>query len=79
MSNTTNTPNAAQLQIGQSSVIAGFSNASISGKFVEIGCVPNAAITLVRKGPGNGAFYFTINSHAFAFRKEEAAQILLKY
>lgn len=72
-------PNAAELRIGQSSVIEGFASHAISGKFVEIGCVPNAAITLVRKGPGNGAFYFTINNHAFAFRKEEAAQIILKY
>lgn len=79
MSNSNQTPNAAQLKIGQSSVIAGFLSKSISAHFVEIGCVPNAAITLIRKGPGNGAFYFNINSHAFAFRKEEAAQILLKY
>lgn len=72
-------PNASQLAIGQNSVIKGFTSNAISGKFVEIGCIPNAPIKLVRKGPGKGAYYFQINNHAFAFRKEEAEQILLKY
>lgn len=70
---------ASSLKPGESSIISEFSNDLMSSKFLEIGCRPKSSIQLVRKGPGGQTLYFLINGHAFAFRKEEAAHIILKF
>lgn len=71
--------NATHLKPGESSLISRFSNAQISSQFLELGCLPNASIELVRLGPMGSTYYMKINNQPYAFRKEEAAQILLKY
>lgn len=79
---TSNTPysrRAIDLQIGESSVIERFESEAFSAKFLEIGCLPNSPIKLVRKGPSGQTMYLRVNGVAFALRKEEASQIILKY
>lgn len=70
---------ATDLKLGESSVIKEFENEQISAKFLEIGCLPKSAIRLIRKGPAGRTMYLRINGNAFALRKEEAAQIILKF
>jgi Fe2+ transport system protein FeoA len=65
------------LKPGESGVIDFFEK--FSAKFLEIGCLPNSPIKLVRKGPAGQTLYLRINHVAYAFRKEEAYQIVLKY
>jgi Fe2+ transport system protein FeoA len=70
---------ATDLKIGESSVIDQFESELFSAKFLEIGCLPNSPIKLVRKGPAGRTMYMRINGTAYAFRKNEANQIVLKY
>jgi Fe2+ transport system protein FeoA len=71
--------NATDLKLGESSVIKAFENEEISSKFIEIGCLPKSPIRLIRRGPAGRTMYLRINGNAFALRKEEASQILLKF
>ncbi|UTW67470.1 ferrous iron transport protein A [bacterium SCSIO 12643] len=70
---------ATDLKIGESSVIDSFENEEFSSQFLEIGCLPNAPVELVRKGPAGQTLYLRVNGHAYAFRKEEASHIILKF
>lgn len=70
---------ATDLKLGESSVIKEFENEKISAMFLEIGCLPKSPIRLIRKGPAGRTMYLRINGNAFALRKEEAAQIILKF
>lgn len=69
---------ATDLKSGESSVISHFESDGYSSQFLEIGCRPNAPIELVRLGPGK-TVYLRVSGHAYAFRHEEASQIILKY
>ena len=70
---------ATDLKPKESSVILEFGSEEMSSQFLEIGCRPKSSIQLIRKGPGGKTLYFLVNGHAFAFRTEEAAHIILKY
>ena len=70
---------ATDLKLGESSVIKEFENEQISAMFLEIGCLPKSPIRLIRKGPAGKTMYLRVNGNAFALRKEEAAQIILKF
>jgi Fe2+ transport system protein FeoA len=70
---------ATDLKLGESSVIKEFENEAISAMFLEIGCLPKSPIRLIRKGPAGKTMYLRINGNAFALRKEEASQIVLKF
>lgn len=70
---------ATDLKVGESSVIDSFENEAFSSQFLEIGCLPNAPVQLVRKGPAGKTMYLKVNGHAYAFRKEEASHIILKF
>ena len=76
---TTQIRKATDLEIGESSVIASFDTAEISAKFMEIGCLPKSPIKLIRKGPAGKTMYLRISGIAFALRREEANQIILKF
>lgn len=70
---------ATDLKIGESSVIASFDTEEMSAKFMEIGCLPKSPIKLIRKDPAGKTMYLRISGVAFALRKEEANQIVLKF
>ena len=70
---------ATDLKLGESGVIDQFESEAFSAKFLEIGCLPNSPIKLVRKGPANRTMYMRINGTAYALRYNEANQIILKY
>jgi Fe2+ transport system protein FeoA len=70
---------ATDLKVGESSVIDRFENEAFSSQFLEIGCLPNAPVQLIRKDPAGKALYLKVNGHAYAFRKEEADHIILKF
>lgn len=70
---------ATDLKPKESGIILGFANPEMSSQFVEIGCRPQCSIEFVRKGPGGKTLYYLVNGHAYAFRFEEAAHIILKY
>lgn len=70
---------ATDLKLGESGVIDQFESEEFSAKFLEIGCLPNSPVKLVRKGPAGRTMYLRINGTAYALRKEEANQIILKY
>lgn len=78
-SHTINKKRATDLKIGESGVIDHFENEEFSAQFLEIGCLPNALVELVRKGPAGQTLYLRVNGNAYAFRKEEASHIILKF
>lgn len=69
---------AAEIPKGIIAQITQFSDHLLAVKLLSMGIVPGASITLVRKGFGNGNFYFKINGTRYALRKAEAASIHLK-
>ncbi|HBH07006.1 MAG TPA: ferrous iron transport protein A [Flavobacteriales bacterium] len=70
---------ADQLEKGEKNRIQGFTSEGLSSKFLELGILPENPIALVRYGPGRNTMYLKVNGHYYAIRKEEAAQIILKF
>ena len=70
---------ATDLKLGESGVIDRFESDELSAKFLEIGCLPDSPIKLVRKGPAGRTMYMRINGTAYALRQDEANQVILKY
>jgi len=63
------------MNIGESYKIKGFSDDEIAGKLLILGFLPETTITLIRKSPFGGAYYFDVNGNKIALRKVEAEAI----
>lgn len=67
----------ASLQIGETGIIANESLNVIPLKLLEMGCLPQAEITLIQKAPLNDPLYIRVNGSHLAIRKEMAEKIIL--
>ncbi len=67
----------ADMHRGETGVIKSFGNEQIASKLLEMGCLPDSEITLVRFAPFGCPLYIKVKGHALAIRKSEAAQIIL--
>lgn len=69
---------ASSLKQGETGVIEGFSNESLSLKLLEMGLLPGSDITLVRAAPMGDPLYFHVAGYNLSLRKDEAKTVLLK-
>ncbi|MGZ3862384.1 MAG: FeoA family protein [Bacteroidia bacterium] len=73
----TNGKTLAQLPIGQSAVINGFTDNYLALKLIEMGCIPGEKITLQHIAPLGCPFAFEINGVLVSIRKSEAQSVLI--
>ncbi len=69
---------AIDLLIGEIGILKSFSNQIIAPKFLELGCLPGAKITLINVAPFRSTYFFKINKSRFALRKAEAENLILE-
>jgi ferrous iron transport protein A len=67
----------AQLTIGKSGVINGFTDNALALKLIEMGCIPGEKITLQHIAPLGCPFAFEVNGVLVSIRKSEAQSVLI--
>lgn len=67
----------AQLKIGASGVINGFTDNLLALKLIEMGCIPGERITLQHVAPLGCPFAFEVNGTLVSIRKSEAQFVLI--
>lgn len=67
----------AQLSIGKSAVVNGFTDNSLALKLIEMGCIPGETITLQHIAPLGCPFAFEVNGTLLSIRKSEAQSVLI--
>lgn len=67
----------ADLELGKSGVVRGFSSDEHVLKLLEMGCLPESKITLKFKAPFEGPLYVSIAGNEMAIRRGVAKCILL--
>ncbi len=60
---------------GEIAIIAGFTDAEISAKLMEMGCLPGAAIRFNFKAPFGDPVCISVLGYELSLRLEEAATI----
>lgn len=68
----------ADLKPGQSGIVAGFADDSLSIKLMEMGCLPGIKVTLQNKAPLGDPLGFQVAGYTLALRKKEAASVLIE-
>lgn len=67
----------AQLTIGGSATINGFTDNALALKLIEMGCIPGERITLQHIAPLGCPFAFEVNGTLVSIRKSEAQSVLI--
>jgi len=67
----------AQLSIGKSAIINGFTDNTLALKLIEMGCIPGEKITLQHIAPLGCPFAFEVNGTLVSIRKSEAQSVLI--
>ena len=67
----------AQLAVGTSAVINGFTDNTLALKLIEMGCIPGEKITLQHVAPLGCPFAFEVNGTLVSIRKSEAQSVLI--
>lgn len=67
----------AQLLVGKSAVINGFTDNTLALKLIEMGCIPGETITLQHIAPLGCPFAFEVNGTLVSIRKSEAQSVLI--
>lgn len=62
---------------GHNYKIKDFTNSNIAVKLLILGFLPGSVISLIRKSPFGGAYYFDVNGNRIALRKNEAEAIVV--
>lgn len=68
----------AELAVGESGVIQGFSNEDLALKLLEMGCLPGETVTLNFKAPLGDPISIRILDYDLSIRMNEAASITLE-
>jgi ferrous iron transport protein A len=68
----------AELKIGQKAFIKSFTNAALSSKLIEMGCLPGELIMLSRTAPFGCPLAISIAGYELSLRREEAATVLIE-
>jgi ferrous iron transport protein A len=68
----------ATLKPGYSGVIAGFDDAEISLKLIELGCIPGTPVTMVRKAPLGDPVAFYCSGSLISIRMQEAQTVQIE-
>jgi ferrous iron transport protein A len=67
----------AQLLVGKSAVINGFTDNALALKLIEMGCIPGETITLQHIAPLGCPFAFEVNGTLVSIRKSEAQSVII--
>ncbi|MGB3617441.1 MAG: FeoA family protein [Catalinimonas sp.] len=68
---------AADLRVGEAARVRGFSDAELSLKLLEMGCLPGSSVYLCRRAPLGCPLYLRVQDYHLSIRKADAATILL--
>lgn len=68
----------ADLKIGESGIIEGFQNSSLTLKLLEMGFLPGAKVKLNFKAPLGDPVSIRVSGYNVSLRLDEAAMILLR-
>ena len=68
----------ATLAPGASALVSTLDENTYTCKLLNLGLLPKAKVTMVRKSPFGGAFYIKLEGHQLAMREEEAATIIIE-
>jgi ferrous iron transport protein A len=69
---------AADLKVGESGIINGFQNSSLTLKLLEMGFLPGSKIKLNFKAPLGDPISIRVSGYNVSIRLDEAAMILLQ-
>jgi len=67
----------AQLTLGTSAIINGFTDNALALKLIEMGCIPGEKITLQHVAPLGCPFAVEVNGTLVSIRKSEAQSVLI--
>ena len=68
----------ADLKVGESGIISGFQNSSLTLKLLEMGFLPGSMIKLNFKAPLGDPLSIRVSGYNVSIRLDEAAMILLR-
>jgi len=68
----------ADLKVGESGIIIGFQNSSLTLKLLEMGFLPGSMIKLNFKAPLGDPISIRVSGYNVSIRLDEAAMILLQ-
>lgn len=68
----------ADLKVGESGIISGFQNSSLTLKLLEMGFLPGSMIKLNFKAPLGDPISIRVSGYNVSIRLDEAAMILLQ-
>ena len=69
------TKNVATMKPGETAIIAGFTDDTISAKLMEMGCLPGAPVRLNLSAPLGDPLCVSVLGYELSLRIEEAATI----
>lgn len=67
----------AGMKPGETAIIAGFTDESLSAKLMEMGCLPGAAVRLNFTAPFGDPLCISVLGYELSLRVEEAATIAI--
>lgn len=67
----------AELKKGQSAVIDSFTDAEMSVKLMEMGCVPGETVTLEKIAPLGDPIAVKVSGYLLSLRLDEASTVLV--
>jgi ferrous iron transport protein A len=70
--------NLTNLKIGETAMIEGFTDAELSVKLLEMGCLPGCEITLASKAPFGDPICISVCGYQLTLRLGEASTIEIK-
>jgi len=68
----------ADLKVGESGIISGFQNSSLTLKLLEMGFLPGSMIKLNFKAPLGDPISIRVSGYNVSIRLDEAAMILIQ-
>ena len=66
-----------EIEFGVFREVIGFDDFELSQKLLTMGILPGTKISMVRKSPLGGTYYFKIDDNIIALRKSEAKAIII--
>ncbi|SFC15554.1 ferrous iron transport protein A [Flexibacter flexilis DSM 6793] len=78
MSQPSSPKSIADLKVGQKGRINAFTDAEMSLKLLEMGCLPGSEVSVVGLAPLGSPMCINVSGYNLALRREEAATILIQ-
>lgn len=68
----------AELRLGDSAIIDSFTDAEVSLKLLEMGCVPGELIRINTVAPLGDPIAISVNGYTLGLRRAEASAVLVR-